>query len=251
MLALRELPPAPSAPPRALSLSADLLSRAGVVLEAPPAPPRGPSRWDKGMARLARAEAARANQAHGKAPPQAFDLLREIERRYQPSHALVADLSRAEAGKSREGQRWLGRYLGGFLEQRPGEGARPFAPDAAFRRALESAALDWAARVCVGFDEAGAPEVELEAPSGIAALDRLAREIVVQAADRRRAGLSHAVRACYKFSARLARVPPVPILACGFDAHWRPECVYPLKELASTRVELDGIELDVQADARK
>jgi hypothetical protein len=238
--------------PRSLLPTADQLARAGIEVPQPAAPaPRGPSRWQQGMERLARADTARANQARGKATPEAFELLRELERRYRPSHALVIDLAKAEAGRSREGQRWLGRYLGGFFKERPTDRDKPFAPDAAFRRGVETAALDWDTRVCVRFAADGTPDVELDHSSGIAGLDRLAKETIVQAAGRQRAGLGSIARACFKFSAKLSRVPPVPVLACGLDARLRPECVYPLKEVASTRVQLDGVELDAQADARR
>jgi hypothetical protein len=32
------------------------------------------------------------------------------------------------------------------------------------------------------------------------------------------------------------------VLACGLNDYMRPECIYPLKELASTHVALDGAE---------
>ena len=195
------------------------------------------------MARRAREAEARANLAQGKAPPEAFELLREIKRRYRPTRELVLDLARAEAGKARSTGRWLGRYLGGFLERDPAEDGKPFAPDAAFQRAVNGAKLDYEARLCVAYADSGAPTVEVDGGSGVAALDRTARDIVVQAADRRRAGFSGAVRVCYRFSATLSRIPPLPVLACGLDQHFRPECVYPLKEIATTRVILDGVEL--------
>jgi hypothetical protein len=232
--------------------SAGQLARAGVEL-GPPAgaalpgkKPRGESAWTKSMNRRAREEAAKATVAAGKAPPEAFDLLREIERRYQPSRKLVVDLARAEAGRSRTAGRWLGRYLGGFLDHDPTEADRPFERDEAFRRAIGNARLDYAARVCLSFGADGKPTVEVDGGSKIEELDRLARELVLQAADRR-PGLGGAARACYRFTARLERVPPLPVFFCGLNGDLRPECLYPLKEIASTSVVLDGVELAAQA----
>jgi hypothetical protein len=232
--------------------SAAQLGRAGIDLAPagaalPVKPPKGESAWTRSMNRRAREEVAQANVAAGKAPPEAFDLLREIERRYQPSHKLVADLTRAEAGRSRSAGRWLGRYLGGFLDHDPTAQGQPFEADAAFRRAIGNARLDYAARVCVSYGADGKPVVEIDGGSKIDSLDRLASDLVLQAADRRGPGLGGAVRACYRFTARLERVPPLPVFFCGLNGDLRPECIYPLKEIASTSVKLDGVELAAQA----
>ena len=204
------------------------------------------------MNQRAREQAARAVVQNGHAPPEAFDLLRDIERRYQPSQKLVIDLTRAEAGRSRDASRWLGRYLGGFLDHDPVEAGKAFGDKrldevrtASFNRAIGNARLDYSARVCLSFDAAGKPTAEIEGGSKIAELERLARELVLQAADRR-PGLGGAARACYRFSARLERVPPLPVFFCGLNGDLRPECIYPLKEIASTKVELDGVELEAR-----
>jgi hypothetical protein len=249
-LSLSMRPAAPSMPGGLPLPSAATLGRAGIDLGPPPAT-AGPavkreSAWSRAMNQRAREEAARGVVASGHAPPEAFDLLREIERRYQPSQKLVIDLTRAEAGRSRDASRWLGRYLGGFLDFDPTEKDKPFERDAAFRRALGNARLDYSARVCLSFGADGTPHAEIEGGSKIAELERLARDLVLQAADRR-PGLGGAARACYRFSARLERVPPLPVFFCGLNGDLRPECIYPLKEIASTKVELDGVELAAQA----
>jgi hypothetical protein len=232
--------------------NAATLERAGVALAPPPGAELpgekkpGPSAFARGMARQARAATERAVVEMGKAPPEAFDLLREIERRYEPSRKLVVDLAKAMAGKDRNAGRWLGRFLGGFLSHDPTENGKPFEADAAFRRASRQGALSYASRVCVTLEADGNRTIENESPSGIAELDRLARELVTSAVDRR-PGLGGASRACYKIAARLERVPPVPVFACGLNADMRPECVWPLKEMARTSVTLDGVELNAQA----
>ena len=249
-------PEAPAAPPGLAAgvplPSAAQLARAGIDLGPPPGMTRAvtepkESAWTKSMNRRAREAAAKAVVAAGKAPPEAFDLLREIERRYQPSQKLVVELAKSEAGRSREAGRWLGRYLGGFLDHDPSTAGQPFEKDTAFRRAVGNARLDYSARVCLSFGADGVANAEIDGGSKVAELDRLARELVLQAADRRGPGLGGASRACYRFSARLERVPPLPVFFCGLNGDLRPECIFPLKEIASTQVVLDGVELAAQA----
>jgi hypothetical protein len=198
-------------------------------------------------------ETARANQRAGKAPPATFDLWRDLERRFEPTHDLVADIARAEAGRDASASRWFGRYLGGFLEENPDDRQIPFERHAAVNRALKASAMTFTSRMCVRDGPNGDPIVEAEGGSGVAGLDRIARDLVIQAAQRRAPGASGGVRACFQFSARLSRVPPLVTLSgvviCGFGKGWRPECTYPLKEIVETHVRLDGVELGAQAAA--
>ena len=238
-------PPSPPASPTgaiALLPSADQLARAGVSVEAPPreAPgPAGPSRWQRGLADVQRRDAGRATVEAGKAPPETFDLLRDLQKIYAPSHELVLDLARKHAGRARNIDRWLGRYLGGFLA-RPEKTDQPFDPMAAFLRGLEKASVEQRARVCATFRPGADPDVQMDVSSGIRALDALAVQAVTRAAFRRVEQVPQ-TRACYLFSARLTRIPPIPVLACGIGVRG-PECIYPLKEIATTRVTLDGVE---------
>ncbi|HEY0715164.1 MAG TPA: hypothetical protein VGF45_20965, partial [Polyangia bacterium] len=268
-LSLRDLPPGAHDPALAeptgtsgggLPLpTRDLLARAGVGLEAPAGMElpddrvgkrrKGPSRWQQGMDRLARIEAARASLRSRGAPPETHELWRDIERIFAPSHELVAELAKAEAGRAGSLSRWFGRYLGGFFGSDPTEAGRPFAPDAAFNRAVKAGALNYHARMCVHDGPNGEPVVESEGGSGVAKLDELARKTVIEAAQRRAPGTGGGVRACFQFTARLSRVPPLPIIACGFGKGWKPECAYPLKEVVATQVKLDGIEPGPQASA--
>jgi hypothetical protein len=237
---------APATEPGSITLlpSPDQLARAGVPLAvAPaeaPASSGGPTRWQRGLADVQRRQAGRAAIAARKAPAEAFDLLRDMERIYAPSHELVLDLARKHGGRSRNVDRWLGRYLGGFLAKPEGPKDQPFDRTAAFMRGLEKATVEKAARVCATFRPGGEPAVEMDVPSGIRALDALAVQTVTRAAHRR-VELVAKTRLCYLFSAKLTRIPPVPVLACGIGARG-PECIYPLKEVASTKVTLDGVE---------
>ncbi len=235
--------------------SADQMGRAGllapgagVAAEAPK--PKGKSRWTESMDRRSRWARERANAQGGQGPPEAFDMLREIERRYQPSRGMVVDLVKANAGRARDADRWLGRYLGGFLDHDPTTVDQPFERETAYRRAVGNAALEYHARYCLSFDREGKPIIEADPASGIAGLDKMAEELVQQAAQRRGPGLGTASRVCYKFSARLERIPPIPVFACGLTADLRPECVWPLKEMASTRVTLDGLDFAAQSAGR-
>ncbi len=223
--------------------SAEQLSRAGVPLAVAPVRERaapGPSRWQRGLADLQRRQAGRAAIEARKAPPETFDLLRDMEKIYEPSHELILALVKKHPGWQHNVDRWLGRYLQGFGRKpdlRPGE---PFDRTAAFVRGVNQAALKWGARVCVTFRPGAEPLVEVDVSSGLRALDQIAVQTVTRAAQRRQ-GLVPQTRACYLFDATLTRIPPVPVLACGIGAHG-PECIYPLKEIASTHVTLDGIE---------
>jgi hypothetical protein len=236
--------------------SADLLRRAGVGLEVPAAPEggkrsRGPSAWEQGMQRRARQEAERSLVESGKASPEAFDVMRELERRYQNSRQVAIELGRSEAGRARDAGPWLQRFLGGFADRDPTEEGKPFDPERAFRRSTAAAAIEYASRVCLSYDAEGVPKVELDGASKSPGLDRLALELAVEAADRRRGpGLGHVARACYRVSVRFERVPPVPVLACGLNADLGPECIYPLKELTRTKVQLDGVDLSAQSPGR-
>jgi hypothetical protein len=263
-LSLRDLPgrthevsPAREPGDVLLPPSRDLLARAGVSLEAPPgmALPddrigkrrSGPSRWQRNMDRLARIEAARAG-VRG-APPETHDLWRDIERRFEPSHELVASLTKAEAGRAGSVSRWLGRYLGGFLADDPTEQGQPFERETAINRAIKAGTLTYDSRMCVHDGPNGEPIVEAEGGSGVPKLDELARKTVIEAAQRRVPGTGGGVRACFRFTARLSRVPPLPVLACGLGKGWKPECIYPLKEIVQTDVKLDGVEPGPQASA--
>lgn len=228
------------------------LARAGVSVEAEAgaATPEGKreSSWARNLKRREREEAGRAVVEGGRAPAEAFDLGREIERRYQNSEKLVIELAKATAGKSRSVGRWLGRFLGGFGAHDPTEAGKPFEADRAFNRAMDGAGLEFVSRVCLTFDANGQAKAEIDGGSQVSEpMDRMAVELVLQAAQRR-PGLGHASRACYRLSARLARVPPVPVFACGLSANLRPECIWPLKEVTRTKVVLDGVELSAQGE---
>ena len=245
-------PPDPAArPPGPIALlpTVGQLDRAGVLLEASPGqapadgakPPRtGPSRWQRGLAARQRRDAGRAAIAARKAPPEAFDLLRDLEKIYAPSQALVITLAKKHAGRPRDLDRWLGRYLQGFGAKPDTAPGQPFDPSAAFVRSLSRAELESAARVCATFRPGADPAVEVDIGSGIAAFDALAVDAVARGAHRRQGQVPH-TRVCYLFSAKLTRIPPLPILACMLTSKG-VDCVYPLKEIASTRVTLDGVE---------
>ncbi|HEY0708396.1 MAG TPA: hypothetical protein VGG33_16435, partial [Polyangia bacterium] len=181
------------------------------------------------------------------APPETHELWRDIERGFAPSHDLVAALVKSEAGRAGNLSRWMGRYLGGFVSDTPADRGQPFERDAAFNRAIREGALTYASRMCVHDGPDGAPVVESEGGSGVARLDELARRVVIEAAQRRAPGTGGGVRACFQFTARLTRVPPLislssPVIGCALGKDGKPECIYPLKEVVATKVTLDGIE---------
>ena len=225
-----------------------MLARAGLggAPVAPAAPrERTGSRWAEGLRRIEREDAGRAAVDAGKAPPHLFDILRGAQRIFEPDRAIVTALAKAHAGRDADVGPWLGRYLGGFVApERATEKKGPFDRQAAFNRAIAASALEYGARVCVSFAPDGAPVVELDRRSGIPGLDRIAVDAATRAAERRPAEERKVpVRGCYRFSARLMRLPPLPVFACWLSTEtWRPACSYPLKQLVRTSISLDGVE---------
>jgi hypothetical protein len=159
---------------------------------------------------------------------------------------------------------WRVRTRGGTMQQGDGSAVtwvgssrrvprqdQAFKPDAAFERAVAGAALEYVGRICVTFPADGEPTVECDRSSGIARLDRIAAQTVARAARRRPTQeTAPGLRGCYRFVARLTRMPPNPVIGCWVSTEtWRPECSYPFKELVSTQITLDGVGLPT-GDAR-
>jgi outer membrane biosynthesis protein TonB len=232
--------------PRSLLPSADPLGRAGIALPAAPAAGKqrqpGPSRWQRELGRVEGEDRARAAVEAGQAPPALFDLLRDAQRFHAPTRELLVTLAKAHAGRARNPGRWLGRYLGGFLSRERDLGEdEPYDDLAAFKRGVAAGALDFATRVCVDLDGSDPePTPFVDRSSGVPALDREAVAVVARAARRRAREIDRPTRGCYRISVLLTRVPPLPVLSCGLNEDTRPACIYPLKEIARTRVTLDG-----------
>jgi hypothetical protein len=128
----------------------------------------------------------------------------------------------------------------GFAEKPNVDAEQPFDPSAAFVRALFKAGIESAVRVCATFRPGRDPAVAVDVSSGIARFDAMALQTVSRAALRRVDQVPE-TRACYLFSAKLTRIPPLPVLACMLTANGF-QCVYPFKEIAATKVTLDGVE---------
>ena len=230
-----------------LTPTADQLDRAGLEVAPPPGSAPGRPGWSARLEALEREDRARAELLVRRAPPIAFDILRDATRLFAPSRELVLALARAEAGREHGADRWLRRYLGGFLDRdRAGPGGEAGRRNemAGFNRAMKAAPIRYAARVCVTLHPERSPVVQLTRSSGLARLDDLAVRVTTDAATHvpaRDPPVSS--RPCYRFTAFLSRVPPlINQIVVG---QW------PFQELADTRIDLDGLERpDANAIAR-
>jgi hypothetical protein len=221
-----------------LTPTADQLDRAGLEVAPAFGPAPGRPGWSARLEALEREDRALAELQVRRAPPIAYDILRGADRLFAPSRELVLALARAEAGREHGADRWLGRYLGGFLDRdRPATGGQAGRRDemAGFNRAMKAAPIRYAARVCVTLHPQRSPVVQLTRSSGLARLDDLAVRVTTDAATHAPArDPPVSSRPCYRFTATLTRVPPlIHAIAVG---QW------PFQELADTRIDLDGLE---------
>jgi hypothetical protein len=98
------------------------------------------------------------------------------------------------------------------------------------------------AEVCLDMAPGQSPEPTLRRESGNAALDHLVLDSFARVVAERpvppdvRRGI-----ACYEVRISAFRMPPVPVAACGFDAHG-VNCVWPFKKIASVTGRLLSVD---------
>jgi hypothetical protein len=260
--------------PPAIDLSlgyerADRLTRDGVI--APPDPrvlpaegPRRPT-FGQRLADRVRYQEGMANVAAGKVHPQMYDLLRDARKGFNPKVVALDSDRRAPNTVGRTLKQWFG----GILRPRPYDPAdeqqlqpdrgRLASPDVLrpdSREALrgvggylglgrgKSAAVEpMDCVVCVVVRPGAPPEVVLRDSSGNAEIDNTAVESLRQATSNRPLEESvSAQKSCYRFRATVQRIPPVPVIGCGFDeVTMSAKCFLPTQKVRRTSVTLESV----------
>ena len=212
---------------------------------------------ERKIRRMLAADQAGRDLKDGRVSPHLYDLVRAAEGAFRPTWALTRGDRRGLGTVSRSMRtfaRELGKnYLRGikeFMDPPSTRGAlddqeTPMALEqyARLRKAAEDGADALRCTFCVELRPGEAPTVHLARPSGKRAFDRLAREAMERAVRLHRQGRGDAsVEACYQFTAKFFRVPPLPVVGCQFDeVHLTGECFYPFKNVLRSNVKLVGV----------
>jgi outer membrane biosynthesis protein TonB len=257
------------APPASLTLdydAVDRLSRDGVIdrpqlpLGRPSGKPRGPSFGEK-VAALARNDEARRNVERGDVHPQAYDYMRGAQRLFRPDPDIVYRDERAPNTVGRSLKQWGRGALQAVLpwtdveeldRERESRAPHRQGPEDMFKKyngwtkGTEKAARPMACLVCLVIRPGEIASVELAASSGSKEVDRAAVEALERTAQRRPTDPEvRKQRSCYRFSVKVIRIPPVPIVGCSFDeAALTASCYYPTKKLTKTQVHLESVDYD-------
>ena len=203
------------------------------------------------------ADQARRDLQDGRVSPHLYDLVRAAEGSFRPTWALTRGDKRglgSVANSMRSFASQLGKnYLKGikdYMDPRSTRGALDDVKTPAMleqygrlRQAAEEGADALKCTYCVELRPGEAPRVNLARRSGKAAFDRQAREALNKALRLRPAPAEDApVEACYLFTAKFFRVPPLPVVGCTFDeVHLTAECFYPFKKVLRSNVKLVGV----------
>ena len=219
------------------------------------APRQRPS-VDEMRADLERQQDAVANVERGRVDPVLYDLLRGARARFESEARRLADTLALGPGESVRG--WGRGYLQN-VEQATRPGAdRAASPDlrtdAERRRpdvlggydetvrAANAGAEERWSEVCLDVVPGREPQPVLRRGSGFVALDRLAVDAFAKAIAARplpadvRPGL-----ACYEMRISAYRMPPVPMLSCGFGAEGFT-CVWPFKRITAVKGRLLSVD---------
>jgi hypothetical protein len=211
------------------------------------------------LAARVRDDQARANVAKGSVHPQLYDFARYARAGFTPDHALIKNDPRSPNSAGGAVRSW-GRGVveayrqslrGGdeASERRRTDRDRDGAPDLfdSYNRILrgnELAATPIACLVCVELRPGLPPAVKLVGSSGNSGIDREATQALDHAVRRKAVDTDlRPGRACYRFTATMHRLPPLPIVGCGFDeASLKAECYYPTKAVYRTTVNLESVD---------
>jgi hypothetical protein len=107
-----------------------------------------------------------------------------------------------------------------------------------------TAATHLSCDVCAVVEPGREPRVEVAKGSGQPRMDALALSVVTAAVGRRPVAPDvKASRACYTFDLLSTRVPPMPMVGCGFDETTASlSCYWPLKKMVKLKMRLDSVE---------
>jgi hypothetical protein len=205
---------------------------------------------------LERQQDAVANVERGRVDPVLYDLLRGARARFESEARRLADTLALGPGETTRG--WGRGYLQSVEQAtRPGadRGASPdLRTDAERRRpdvlggydetihAANAGAEERWSEVCLDVAPGREPRPLLRRGSGFVALDRLAVDAFAKAIAARplpadvRAGL-----ACYELRISAYRMPPVPMLSCGFGAEGFT-CMWPFKRITAVKARLVSVD---------
>lgn len=201
-------------------------------------------------------ERDRQDLVAGRVHPFLYRLARTAEGTFHPGWSLV-ESDRLGRGSLKTSYRnllvGLGKqYLAELERYRNGFRENPAAADQGkmlegYNKLLEVAARNastMACELCVRFELRGEPpEVRLRRRSGNRAFDQLALASMQRSARlEQRPVDAPPTEACYEYSARFHRVPPLPAVGCSFDES-KPSisCFYPTKKILRAGVRLVSI----------
>jgi hypothetical protein len=206
---------------------------------------------------LAEDQATRDTRA-GKVPPVIVEIMRDADKVFAPPWEMIEADSRkrgtvgATAKSMLRG--WFRSYLAGLKAYRkmgsslPGDRQREEpAMLSGYAELLRAAAKEAEAlecEVCVDLVPGQPPKVHVARRSGRPSFDKMAKEALALAARLRDLQIQQepdrkALEACYRFTAKFHRVPPLPAVMCTFDES-KPSisCMYPMKKIVSKGVRL-------------
>lgn len=211
-------------------------------------------------------EAARLRVKEGRVHPRLHDIQRAAQETFDPPWELVEDhprqigsMGNTAAGMGKSILRsWMVQAPRYATNQsipsrprhpavvRPGEEDDPTLLDhydEHTQKAIDNSdAL--MAEVCLDLAPGTEATATVVRTSGRGKFDRLARQSALSAVRARPYPRdAPKVRACYRYTAHFATIPPVPWVGCTFEKSSRTDdrCVYPLKRLVTRDVELISV----------
>ena len=225
-----------------------------------PAKGMGKSKWQQKLALLEREDSGRKNVADGKVHPQVYDFMRDAERVFAPRESVVAEDSRAPNTLGRSVRAWTRGFARDYIETLRQQAAAEPPRKSAFSdhgsgsdlfegynqvlRAAEKVRRPSPARSVWCCAPASRPRWWWPTARETRRLDDAAVEALRKASLRRPLdGQLVAQRACYRFAANVHRVPPLPMVGCGFDeSRMTASCFYPGKQMYQLKVTLELVD---------
>jgi hypothetical protein len=211
----------------------------------------------RNIRRMLSADQARRDLQDGRVSPHLYDLVRAAEGTFRPTWALTKGDRRGlgSVGNSmRSFASQLGKnYLSGIKEYMDPKSTRGALDDqqtpamleqyGRLRKAAEDGADKLTCTYCVELRPGETPRLTLARRSGKSAFDEQAKEALDRAVRHRPQAAGEApVEACYLFTAKFFRVPPLPVVGCQFDeVNLTAECFYPFKKVLRSNVKLVGV----------
>jgi len=222
---------------------------------------------DESLRKTLRDEAERRRVKEGRIHPRLHDIERTATDAFNPTWSMVADHPRkigsigktmSAMGKSvlRSWMTMAPKYATNRPPperprhpslERPGEEDDPTLLETYDEQARQT--IDHAnalsAEVCLDLKPGAEPKATIVRTSGRGKFDKMVRDsAMVAALTRPYPPDAPAVRACYRFTARFATMPPLPFLSCSLEKPTRSDsrCIYPFKRVIGKDVELISVD---------